>query len=798
MIRLQLPIRSGGRLVPGTLLALLISASAPCLAQGAAPAGGYLFHDDHFHLTNYVQEGTDIRDFLTIMGDKVGRVALFGIPLQQTWSYRNSGDFAPTYYLQTDSPLYYYSFTDAFIAMSYRKLTPEQQARVDPMITGFNPADMYAADHIRRVLETFPGVFTGIGEFTIHKEFVSSKIAGDVASSNDPALDRILDFAGEVGLVSIVHNDIDVPYPKPDQEPYELKQMADLFRRHPKTTIIWAHIGVGRVVRPLEQPGGAHRARARRPDARARLLRHLLDRGGQVHRLEPGVDRARGAPDQSPSGPVPVRHRRSGAQGPDFLSEDLRHLRSAPRAAHARGEGEAAQGQLRTALRPGAAPRARVGEEQRQEVEEDEMNGAAKGTRLWTALGAALLLASVGGAWADTGAAVADPQGEAAAEAAKAAKPRLDIYGFVMLDMGYQDGQSHPDWFDVARPTKLPSFENEFGADGHFFAGVRQSRLGFKGYLPSAWGEVKTIFEFELFGTGADAGQTTFRLRHAWVEVAGLGAGQTWSPFMDPDVFPNSIEYWGPNGMVFFRNVQLRWTPWQNEDGSSRFVVALERPGASGDQGVYEDRIELSGIQGHFPLPDLSGHFRMGGDWGHFQAAGIVRKIEWEDNLNDGLDLSGSEVGWGVNLSSNIKLGSNVLRLSGTFGEGIQNYMNDAPVDIGIENNFGNPNRPVEGVTIPMVSAVAFLDLNWSDRMSSTVGYSFLDIDNTSGQADNAFKKGQYALANILFYPLPNLMLGPEIQWIDRENFRDGFSANDMRIQFSVKYNFGTYSIGGK
>ena len=25
---------------------------------------------------------------------------------------------------------------------------------------------------------------------------------------------------------------------------------------------------------------------------------------------------------------------------------------------------------------------------------------------------------------------------------------------------------------------------------------------------------------------------------------------------MDPDVFPNSLEYWGPTGMVFFRNVQ--------------------------------------------------------------------------------------------------------------------------------------------------------------------------------------------------------------------------------------------------
>jgi predicted TIM-barrel fold metal-dependent hydrolase len=120
------------------------------------------------------------------------------------------------------------------------------------MITGFNPADMYAADHIRRVLTTFPGVFSGIGEFTIHKEFVSSKIAGETASLMNPALDRILDFAGEVGLVALLHNDVDMPYPKPGQEPYLVDQLRDLFKRHPKTTIIWAHMGVGRVVRPVK------------------------------------------------------------------------------------------------------------------------------------------------------------------------------------------------------------------------------------------------------------------------------------------------------------------------------------------------------------------------------------------------------------------------------------------------------------------------------------------------------------------------------------------------------------------
>jgi hypothetical protein len=233
---------------------LAIVTALPVGAQPAQPAAtSYVVNDAHFHLTNYIQEGTDIRDFLAIMGDKVGRSVVFGLPLQQTWSYGNTGDFAPWYYLQTDAPLYYYSFTDAALAMAYRSLTPEQQARLDPMIIGFNPADMYAADHIKRVLLTFPGVFSGIGEFTIHKEFVSAKIAGGPPSLTDPALDRILDFAAEAGLVVILHNDINMPFPKPDQEPYMLAQMKELFVRHPDTTIIWAHLGVGRIVRPLDQ-----------------------------------------------------------------------------------------------------------------------------------------------------------------------------------------------------------------------------------------------------------------------------------------------------------------------------------------------------------------------------------------------------------------------------------------------------------------------------------------------------------------------------------------------------------------
>ena len=124
-----MPARLNARLLVG--VALVIAALTGVLfaahrtvqtPQFRAAGDTYVANDTHFHLTNYVQEGITVQEFLKVMGDKVGRSTLFGIPLQQQWSHGNTGDFAPTYYLQTDAPLYYYSFTDAFIAMAYRSL----------------------------------------------------------------------------------------------------------------------------------------------------------------------------------------------------------------------------------------------------------------------------------------------------------------------------------------------------------------------------------------------------------------------------------------------------------------------------------------------------------------------------------------------------------------------------------------------------------------------------------------------------------------------------------------------------
>ena len=193
-------------------------------------------------------------------------------------------------------------------------------------------------------------------------------------------------------------------------------------------------------------------------------------------------------------------------------------------------------------------------------------------------------------------------------------KSSLDLYGFIMLDSGYDFKTNNPDWFDVIRPTKLPSFNGEFAPDGKVYFGVRQTRFGVKTSTPTGLGNLKTQFEFELFGTGVDAGQTTFRLRHAYGELGQFGAGQTWSPFMDIDVFPNSIEYWGPTGMVFFRNIQLRWMPIRSECPAHIRSRAARRQCRSGRLCC---RVELQGVRPQVSRCRTSPGARLIRRWGY-------------------------------------------------------------------------------------------------------------------------------------------------------------------------------------
>lgn len=369
---------------------------------------------------------------------------------------------------------------------------------------------------------------------------------------------------------------------------------------------------------------------------------------------------------------------------------------------------------------------------------------------------------------------------------AGSAQAAVEVYGFVQLDYVQDFKRVDPAWDDTLRPSKIPTTEGEYGSDGQAVLSVRQSRLGVKAEIPVEGSStpITTKFEFDLFGVGVDAGQTTIRPRHIYGSWGQWLAGQTNTLFMDGDIFPNTIDYWGPSGMVFLRSPQIRWTPVSG--GDTTIAVAIEKPGNDVDTGTL-GKIDpaLAGVQGDEKIPDITAQFRKTADWGHVQLAGILRKVGYDTPGAPGNNPSGSELGWGLNATSNIKFGKDTLHLGVVYGEGIASYMNDGGMDLAPDGTGISP----EAKSVPLLGVTAYYDHAWADKWTSSIGYSFTEVDNTSLQATDAFNKGEYASLNILHTPAANVLVGAELLWGQRTD-NNGADGDDLRLQTTVKYSF--------
>lgn len=385
----------------------------------------------------------------------------------------------------------------------------------------------------------------------------------------------------------------------------------------------------------------------------------------------------------------------------------------------------------------------------------------------------------------------------ASATTAQDGGAKFEIFGFAQADAIYDFGRMNPDWDDAFRPSKIANPQGIYGSDGQASVSVKQSRFGIKGTMPTADGydPINFKFDFDLFGVGVDAGQTTFRLRNAYGEWGSLLAGQTHSIFMDIDVFPNVIDYWGPDGMVFWRNVQIRWTPWKTENSS--FAIGIEEPSNDVDTGQARefDPTLPEGIQSDEKIPNLAAHWRTKGDWGHVQVAGILRDLGYDTRDTKNNQPKGDVLGWGINLSGTVNTwGRDKILWQYVYGHGIASYMNDGGMDLApqgrkpdpdVEGDLGNPHAEA----VPLTGIVAYYDHYWNDRFSTSFGYSTTFVNNTNWQTWDTYKSGQYASANLLYYPVANVMIGGELLWGDLE-LKDGSTQDDTRVQFSVKYSW--------
>jgi hypothetical protein len=378
----------------------------------------------------------------------------------------------------------------------------------------------------------------------------------------------------------------------------------------------------------------------------------------------------------------------------------------------------------------------------------------------------------------------------------------FEIYGFAQVDWIQDTKRTDPNWEDAFRPSKIATPEGQFGTNGQASVSVKQSRFGVKGTVPTGDNSppIDFKFEFDMFGTGVDAGQTTFRLRHAYGEWGQILVGKTHSLFMDIDVFPDVIDYWGPSGMVFNRDPQIRWTPYRTSN--AQFAISIEQPSNDADPGnirLIEEYANAT-VRGNETVPDLAAHYWMGGDWGHFQVAGLLRRVGYEYQVAPGEPFfKGSKTGWGINLSSVINMSSLVsmlekdrLLLQLVHGDGIATYMNDGGMDLAPTATLNplSPTPNLDAEAVPLTGLVAYYGHYWTPKLESSVGYSYTEVTNTNFQATNAFHKGDYASGNLIFYPTDKVMFGVEAMW-GRRTDNNGVTGYDWRFQLSGKYNFG-------
>jgi hypothetical protein len=365
--------------------------------------------------------------------------------------------------------------------------------------------------------------------------------------------------------------------------------------------------------------------------------------------------------------------------------------------------------------------------------------------------------------------------------------PQFEVYGFAHFDYVQDFNRVNPDWASTLRPSKIPTTQGIYGSDGQAILSARQSRLGAKATLPTTNGTVTAKFEFDMFGVGADAGQTTIRLRHAYGEWGNWLAGQTNTLFMDGDLFPNVMDYWGPPGMSFIRNPQLRFTKTFSENS---FAIAIEHPSNDVDAGQLRniDPSLAAGIQPDSKAPDLTAMFRTNKDWGHFQVAGIARRLGYDSPGTVDNRPKGHEFGGGVDVSLVTKVaGKDKLMLGAVLGNGIANVMNDGGTDLAADGTLADP----EAKAVPLQGYTAYLDHVWNERFSSSFGYSITRVNNTSLQDDSAFKSGEYASVNVIYYPTKNVFFGAEGLW-GRRTDKGGATGEDRRVQVSAHYSFSS------
>jgi hypothetical protein len=314
--------------------------------------------------------------------------------------------------------------------------------------------------------------------------------------------------------------------------------------------------------------------------------------------------------------------------------------------------------------------------------------------------------------------------------------------------------------------------------DGDFFKGggnqfnvnAKGSQLSLDVRAPDIPGSPRFYYQNDFFGSGG--GELPFRVRQLWGQIYNLVVGQTFSVFEDPDAWPDTVDYEGPNSAIFARRPLARYQWELNKKWQVNFGV--EKPGAEVDTSIDPDAHQVN----HTPDGGLNIRWE-DSEFGHVQLGAIFRDI----GVKGPVVGNQSTFGWGVNLSSSLNVFErDSLQTQLTYGEGLFRYFNDDFV-----NNDAAFDRSGNLTAIPAFGAMIGYTHKWSNDFRSTVSYGYVHLDNQFSQDPSAYHLTHYASLNLVWQARKHLGVGLEGLYGHKEE-ESGANGDAFRLQLGVVY----------
>lgn len=310
------------------------------------------------------------------------------------------------------------------------------------------------------------------------------------------------------------------------------------------------------------------------------------------------------------------------------------------------------------------------------------------------------------------------------------------------------------------------------GAQSTVSANATQLRLDVR--APEMDGNFRFYYQNDFFGD--DAKDMRYRLQHLYGQFYGFKAGFTYGAWEDPDSWPDTIDYEGPNAVIFSRRPVAQYTHAWTDNWNSTFGV--EKP------DIYVDTASGPNAGGNqlTRMPDFAFNTRFEkSDFGHIQFSATARDLGAQDSLGE----EHHELAWGVNLSTGVQLTAKTsIQALVVYGEGVGGMGNDTS----FLNSDAAFNSSGELEALPYWSATAGLTQRWNDTLRSTITYGYVNLDNTDGQAPTFYHTSQYASLNFVYQLRKRLSVGIEGLYGIQEAQNGLDSGDHWRVQIGMVY----------